>query len=358
MKHRVVQVEPHLEPWRTLTGEYPAAADLASRLRFLLNYAVLAPSPYNSQPWRFEVSGNQVRLCAERSRSRPVADADGRELVISCGAALLHLRVAARYFGLRYALYIAPDTDQPDFLAMMEIVGEQPQTQHEANLFAAMPRRHTHRGAFDERPLSAGLLRRLREAAKSEGVQAQTIVRGPVQESVLAVAFEAERSHWRDPRYCREWANWLRRDESAALMGDGLPAGALNLPPSLLPWLPLMMRSLPAGLVPGQTSSVSALVAPAVVSLETPGNGTREWMLAGQALARVLLTAAGAGAEASYLSHAIQSPLYCGTVRELLHTTLQPQVLLRVGYHAGGAPVPRRTVGEVTTSLPHKTNHA
>jgi len=59
-----------------------------ARLRFALNYAVLAPSTHNSQPWRFIVDGDTVMLCANRTRALPVVDPFDRELVISCGAAL------------------------------------------------------------------------------------------------------------------------------------------------------------------------------------------------------------------------------------------------------------------------------
>jgi hypothetical protein len=43
-------VEAPLEPWAISEDAYPATADAAQRLRFLLRYAILAPSGHNTQP--------------------------------------------------------------------------------------------------------------------------------------------------------------------------------------------------------------------------------------------------------------------------------------------------------------------
>ena len=55
-----------------------------------------APSIHNSQPWRFQVAKDRVDVFADRSRWLPVTDADGRDLLLSCGAALLTLTARRR----------------------------------------------------------------------------------------------------------------------------------------------------------------------------------------------------------------------------------------------------------------------
>jgi len=346
MRTRVLRIQPHLEPWRTLQSEYPAHSDIASRLRFLLNYAVLAPSLYNSQPWRFEIENDTIRLYACTDRAVPVADPEGRELVVSCGAALLLLRVAARFFGLTYHLQLQPDPAQPTLLATFAISGEEPATPAEIDLFTAIQTRHTYRGRFTERAIPPRVVRRMREAAAIEGSRLQAVSELEDRKRLRDAALEAEHSRWRDPRFCREWSEWLRPEETNA--GDGLPAVTLGLRKALVPWLPLVMRTLPAGTAPGQSHDASAIDAPLFLCLETPGDSVRDWLLAGQALGRVLLTAASAGLQASFLSHLIQQPEHREQLGQLLHTQHRPQVLLRVGYPAqSAAPTPRRVVDEV-----------
>jgi len=62
--------------------------------RYVVAVAVGAPSVHNTQPWRFTADGQQISLYADAGRQLTVADPDGREMMISCGAALFNARLA------------------------------------------------------------------------------------------------------------------------------------------------------------------------------------------------------------------------------------------------------------------------
>jgi hypothetical protein len=89
------------DPWAVRDADFPAGAPPEDRLRFLLQYAIPAPSAHNTQPWFFRLHGDSVDLDADRTRALPMVDPADRELTISCGAALGHLQTAARRFGAR-----------------------------------------------------------------------------------------------------------------------------------------------------------------------------------------------------------------------------------------------------------------
>lgn len=87
----------------------------------LLDLAVRAPSSHNTQPWVFRFHSDGVELLADRTRALPVNDPDDRELVVSCGAALFHLRIAALHLGLSAKTTPLPDERDPDLLARVEL---------------------------------------------------------------------------------------------------------------------------------------------------------------------------------------------------------------------------------------------
>jgi len=89
--------------WQPDARAFDGFAPLDRQLRFALQYAALAPSNHNAQPWRFLVNGDAVQILADRTRALPVVDPFDRELLISCGAALFNLRVALSQFGLAYS---------------------------------------------------------------------------------------------------------------------------------------------------------------------------------------------------------------------------------------------------------------
>ena len=61
-----------------------------------VEHALRAPSVHNTQPWRWRIddADGVVELYADRNRHLSATDPDGRDLLISCGAALDHLVVA------------------------------------------------------------------------------------------------------------------------------------------------------------------------------------------------------------------------------------------------------------------------
>jgi len=83
----------------------------------LVATAARAPSVHNSQPWQFRVRGTDLELHADPRRMLPQVDPDGREMLISCGAALYGLRLGLRRLGYRAEVEVLPDPAQPGLLA-------------------------------------------------------------------------------------------------------------------------------------------------------------------------------------------------------------------------------------------------
>ncbi|PRX45207.1 hypothetical protein B0I33_110307 [Prauserella shujinwangii] len=112
-----------------------------------LALAIRAPSVHNSQPWRWRVGDRTAHLDAEQSLRLPSTDPDGRDLLLSCGAALHHLRIGFAALGWRATVHRLPNPAEPDHLAAVELVRHEP-TIGEIALAAAIPRRRTDRRRY------------------------------------------------------------------------------------------------------------------------------------------------------------------------------------------------------------------
>src|SRR3954447_7387045 len=141
-------------------GAFPRKGTNAEKLRFLLRYAVLAPSSRNSQPWLFRFKDDAVELLADRSRSQPVIDLADRELTIACGAALMYLRIAIRHFGFTGDVEEFADQWEPDLLARVKLGTARKPTLEDKLLFEAIPKRHTNRKLFQNLKAPSWLLSR------------------------------------------------------------------------------------------------------------------------------------------------------------------------------------------------------
>ena len=109
---------------------------------------------HNTQPWRFRVRPDALELYADPARKLRI-DPLGREMLISCGAALFGLRLGIRSLGFLPVVELLPDAAPLALLARVSLGEPQPMNGSERRMLEALPHRHTHRGPFTAEPLPA-----------------------------------------------------------------------------------------------------------------------------------------------------------------------------------------------------------
>ena len=137
--------------WKSAEPVFPEIGTISDKLKHLLEYAVMAPSSRNVQPWQFRIVGDAIELYVDRSRALPVIDPQDREMFIACGAALLHLSIAIRYFGFADQVQTFPNDAEPDLVARIRLGEQQKVSAKDEALFKAIPRRHTSRWPFSSK---------------------------------------------------------------------------------------------------------------------------------------------------------------------------------------------------------------
>lgn len=311
---------------------------LQRSLRALVEAATLAPSSHNTQPWRFRLSDAAVDLLADRVRALPVNDPEDRELVISCGAALFNLRIAAAHVGLHAAICVWPE-GHADCVARVRLSDAAPSALDDATLFTYLPQRRTYRKRFLDRPVDLDVVQRLAEAATTEGAHLRPIVEASGRHSVVDLVTEGDAVQWANPSWRRELAAWMHPRRR----GDGL-----SVPWVAVPVAQLVVRTFDMGHGEGAKNRALAEGSTLLALVETPHDTPHDWVTAGQALERVLLTGCAMGLQASYLNQPIQVPALRSRLRDVVHGQGMPQLLLRLGYP--DQPVPpaaRRPLDDV-----------
>jgi len=298
--------------------------------------ATASPSLHNSQPWLFRVERGTVEVFADPSRRLAGLDPDGREQLISVGAALFTLRLAIGRAGYRSQVTLFPAPDDPDLIAQVTTVEAAPVTAAMEALAAAVPHRHTNRWPFAHTPVPQEVLEHLRDAARREGA-VLTVAAGPARDEILALARSADRWLRDRPGHREELARWTGR-----VRHDGVPTWAAG------PWDAL--EAVPIR----DFAELSELPRPAekfepyptILVLATEGDQRPDWVRAGQALQRVLLTATWQNLATTPISQPIEVP----AVRRLLTGPaggMSAQMVLRVGYGRTAPGTPRRPLTEV-----------
>ncbi|RSM49317.1 nitroreductase [Actinoplanes sp. ATCC 53533] len=299
---------------------------------------IRAPSLLNSQPWLFRLRAGAVEILADPARRLATADRAGWAVRIACGAATYNARLALATTGTPPDVLLHPDPDQPDLIARLAPGPRRPPTYTERDLHAVIARRYSNRSPFWPNPVPSEVRVRLIEAARSESAWLDMLVGMTALTGFAEIAQSADRVLRRDVHYQSEMIGWTRVDAAS----DGVPVtagGPLPEPQDLLP-----QRSFgDHRRAPGRDFEPEPLIA----ILGAAGDRQIDQIIAGQALQKVLLTAADAGLATSMISQPIEVPAARDQLRRSLGRSGPPQIALRIGFGSPGRPTPRRDVEDV-----------
>lgn len=344
------QGEPEFQAWNISEGQFPKKGTRTEQLKFLLSYAILAPSSHNTQPWLFKIEdGNTIELFADRTRALPQVDPEDRELIISCGAALSHLEVATRHFGYAYDVELFPDSYNKDLLARLIVHGRNEPISENDSFFEAITKRRTNRLGFKDSNLEEPIISKLQSIVSKKGGDTITwlqIAKEEVEKNSLAdLIAEGDRIQLTDKKFRRELASWIHSNRSHSK--DGMPGYAFGYSDIMSHMGPFVLRTFDIG--KGQAAKDRQLAAgsPILAILGTRYDEPRDWLEAGMALSRMLLLARSENVWSSFLDQPIEVPELRLRVQEVLKEEGFPQIMLRMGYGKDVKPTPRRQVDEV-----------
>lgn len=313
-------------------------------MRACLGAATLAPSIHNSQPWLFRPGADGIDVLADQQRRLDAIDPRGRELLISVGAAILNLRVAILSHGRTPVLRMFPDPTRPDYVARV-VVGPATTPDPTARaLLDAIPRRHTNRRPFSGTAVPGAVVDELAGAAAAEG--ATLAIADPVgRAAILALVGTADGWQRAEAGYRGELTAW-----TLPMLGrrDGVPPQAFG-PRDQHDTLPLRDFGLTQPQLHRREAAFETH--PTIVVLRTYGDEPRDWVRAGQALQRVLLTATVRGVASTPMTQALEIP----EIRRLLTDPGRhryPQLILRLGYGRPASGSPRRPLADVLLTEP------
>ncbi|HVK24001.1 MAG TPA: nitroreductase family protein [Actinokineospora sp.] len=319
-------------------------------VRDAIALATRAPSVHNSQPWRWLIGPASVHLMADRTRRLAETDPDGRDLLISCGAALHHARVAFAALGYGTVVHRIPNPAVPDHLASVEFRPVEPSIE-DIKAADAITRRRTDRRRFSSWPVQAEHLDLLVRRAAGEGTIAFPVT-DPTARAHLAAAIEsAAQAQERDPRYRSEMDLWSGRSWST---DEGVPAA--NAPSGEERHGDTRMRTFAVGSLDRAPVRRGEVDAAELVVVATSGDDPLSRLRAGEAVSAVLLAATELGLATCPLSQPLEVMATRHLVRDVvLGGAAVPQLVVRVGWApVAAAPLPespRRAVADVCAPL-------
>lgn len=345
--------DPVRTPFEVDERDFPVGGSLEDQFRFLLRYAILAPSTYNTQPWRFAVSENGIEVYADYTRRMPVADPGNRELLMSVGAAVATLRIAAAHFGFSCLVEYnhTGSSDRPLAVALLTPTASHPSAGSPGEtLFPAIVRRRTNRRPFLLSRIPRSALEGFAGLDSGRPSSLVVSVDARLNGTVAGLVAEADAQQFADQAVRDDLSAWIHPD--AAAVPDGIPAiatDARGVPPPIASWAVRAVDNARQRATQDQNLCREA-PALAVISSE---DTVPHWLDAGELLQQLLLTAEREGLACSYFNMPMHVPEIRARLRAVIGVSSWPQLLLRTGYCLEETPrTPRRPLEDVLIPSP------
>ncbi|APA98401.1 Putative NAD(P)H nitroreductase acg [Nocardia seriolae] len=309
-----------------------------------MRLASRAPSVHNTQPWRWVLDGEVLHLYSDPDRLLPNMDPHGRQLVISCGAMLHHVRTAFGARGWHTDTVRVPNPDEPEHLAEIRF---RPWDSPPAGLMAraaVMEFRRTDRLPLDPPEDWAELLPRLRMLASPHYVELNALSES-VRPRLVTATEQAMALRHHDMMYQAEIGWWTGHSG----MPDGVPPEAL---PSASEAAHVAVgRTFPTPRHSARRSEIEDRAR--LVVLSTASDTATDWLRTGEALSAVLLECTASGLATCALTHITELASGRHLLIGLTDPNYKPQVMIRIGVSPDRdepSPTPRRPLADILTT--------
>lgn len=314
----------------------------------LINHATLAPSGHNTQPWKFLVEDNIIRMYPDFQRSLPVVDPDNHALYISLGCALENLVISAKQDALKSTVEYFPEDELEECI---RVTLTEESTQKEQELFEAIPIRQSNRSMYDEKKIPSADHDKLMKANIFDTVSVRSFNTSEKEvEPVVELVKEASRIQFNDKKFVEELVSWIRfTKKEVQTKRDGLSAKVMGFP--YIPrWLGRnILKTVAKPENQAEKTEKQIRSSSHLFLLVCKRNDKRHWVDTGRTFQRIALKAASFG-----IAHAhLNMPCEVESVRKKLSHHLglnpveQPLLLIRMGYAAEAPRSTRRSLDEV-----------
>lgn len=312
-------------------------------LAAVVQLACRAPSVHNSQPWRLVAQDGELRVFLAPHRVPHATDVGGREGVISCGALIDHLRVAAAAAGWRADIARFPNPNDLEHLATIGF--------HHSGFVGAADRARADailQRRTDRLPFAAPASWAFLEPVLQTTVDTDKATLRVLSESARPQLAEASRLTEALRRYDNSYHAELSWWTAPFEVSDGIPYSSLASASERS--RVDVAREFPSDSHPDRRPGLDRDRS-VIAVLCTDGDGRREALGCGEVLSDVLLEATMAGLATCTLTHMTELEASRAIIRALVGDSGDPQVLIRIGQVPALAEqppaTPRRPLAEV-----------
>jgi len=301
------------------------------KIKFLLEFAIRAPSTHNSQPWLFKLGDSSCDIYLNPEKRLPKADPTERDIFISLGCCIENLIIVSGYYGvLKQVKFYNKNSKNLVAKIVFDFLSPRKEIKSLKGLVTAITYRSNSRGLFNSKKIESRIINRIKKILGGFDLKIHCI---DDRETIVKLAGYTAKgllmAH-SDKEFRKEMADWIIGNNSSRL--EGIPTYSMKVPNIISPIFPLLIKQINLGKILSRLNFKSIASAPLVCVITAKKNSSRNWLKVGQLAESVMLELNKNNIKTSiYLASVEMDGLY-RKVMNVLGTTYKPQFVFCAGY--------------------------
>jgi hypothetical protein len=322
-------MKENYQAWFINYQDFYQQKSLFDQLKFLIRFAILAPSAHNAQPWKFIIKENTILLLPESTRALSKSDPFDRQLFISLGCALENLLIAADYYHFDTEVkYVPPDRE--NIAVKIDFKKRNTHDISESHLIFSIPKRHTNRNKYEERLPEKQFIDWMKSLSNAD-VRVDLVEDKINREKVADMSVNALIETMDDIHFRNELSQYMKSNFTRSKLG--MPGFSHGIPaPVSLFASKLVRRVNMKRLEQKKDEALLKKHTPLFCVLSTKKDDRENWIKVGQLYERITLEAEKNNLKTAPLAAALLKEESLSAIKNLLNPDFRPQVLFRIGY--------------------------
>lgn len=323
-------MKENYKAWDIKIDDFYKITDEKEKLKFLLNFAVLAPSSHNSQPWKFKFNSNSIEVFLDEKRKLIHADKNNRQAYISIGCAIENIKIAANYFGWETRI-ILPEDQLDDYLTIINLeskisnIVSQPD-----NLIFSISKRVTNRNKYSKNLPPVDFISKIKAYSNNE-IKVFVVTDKKKINQISDVVLNASVVSMESKDFRRELSQYVKNNLTNSSLG--IPAFSMAIPTPVSFFVPTILKHLNmAKLSRKGDEKLLKENTPIMVVIATEKDNKKQWIQSGRIYENIALESTRNGVSTSIWGAPIETGNFYKDLQNILSTNFRPQIFFRVGY--------------------------
>lgn len=311
-------------------------------IRSILEYAVMAPSGHNTQPWQISFTNNSITIYPDFSRRLPVVDPSDRELLISLGCIAETILITARAMGYLTEISVK----EQELSIRIDLI---PGSEKDYRFLSYIKSRQCTRNIYGGKSIPEDHIRKLSESEKDLSARIHLLSGEAKSDEIVSATAKAARIQYENPAFMDELKFWIRFDRAEAEeKQDGLFSASSGNPQSPR-WIGKLFMNLFFSCDDQIKNECEMLrSSSALFLITTPDDSLRSLIGAGRLYMRFSVISTSLNIKSAFHNQPVEEGSTRFDLSEIFDAGNRfPQLLLRAGYSERMPDSPSRNIEDV-----------